>query len=235
MAYVSAIEVRKRSKLLQKSDISDADIEDFIDESESHIHECIGSIYDFPVNPLILPTGTISTISGSPVIIGLNTLFKTESKLQGIKPRTHLYIVDSNEVIVIQSITNETELIAKQFKIKYPGLDEETIPCLNISVTDSQFYIIPEEICTADKYYSAKLILQEHFSEQSYNQETKAFYDEYDKTAGNIISKIEEGRYYNNKLIPQVDAQSSPRLVRFPINPYRDIINQRLINMNLFY
>ena len=225
MATIAVPEVRKRCKLLKQTDISDSDLMDFIYEAEAYINLLIGGSYSIPIRPLTYPSGTISVVQGNNTINGSGSLFLTEK----ILPGQHLFIVDSNETIVIESVANETSLKAKVFSFEYPNLDEPILSTpINTTVSGSTYYIIPEEICTATKYLAAKLALMEHFSEQSYKQDTKAFYEKYELFAAKIINEMKSNDYINSSLVPSNVADSHGSLIIKNTEDYRTTINSRL-------
>ncbi len=233
MPSVSPPEVRKRCKLLKKADISDDDLLDYIYDAESYLHLFLSGSYSIPPRPLVYPVGTVTVTKGNNVITGTNTFFRTAK----IIPGQHLFIADTNESIVVDTVSSETLLTARKFSFTYPvnnqSVDVVYEP-ITREATNSQFYIIPEELCTATKYLAAKLALMDHFSEQSYKQGTKAFYEQYQAFADKIIKQIESSDYINGTLVPALPTDSHLSLIKTNTECYRAVIDSRISRINRY-
>lgn len=221
MSFVSVMEVRELCKLISQSNIKDQKIQRNIDSVESWVFGKLENKYSSPPRPVILPFGTVSITANTNLqnnsntpqtITGTGTLFKTG----GIRPRTHIYIVDSNEVAIIKSITSETLLTIDLFETDYSSSNSLATIIENpiqTSVTNSQFYILNEKLCTVIKWETARNILMMDFSDKAYQQDTYPFYSNYEKFAKEIICDLDKGNFYDTSLVAQSANQTNARLI----------------------
>lgn len=235
MLYTSVNEVKKVSVFLKDAAVSDEDIESFIIDAQSYIHQLIAKRYVIPLQPILKPSGTISTTINSNIIIGTDTKFTTDL----IYPNQHLYIKNSDTLVIIDSIVSDTELTIKDFTFVYKTNNTITTSVKKVidkDVINSPYYLIPEEIATATKYLAAKLLLMSQFSDKAYNQDTFPFYEMYQQFADRIIKQMESGNYYNALLLEQTLINNSARLVGISLDPFRcsvDIGVKRIIRNSL--
>ena len=194
--YVTVAEVRQRLKLLSASSVTDADIQRFIVDAESYINLCLADFYETPVRKQSDLNGTITLTAGSATITGTSTSFLTDLQ---IKPFDHIRVKKTNELLLVSTVTSNTVATATANAVS--------------NTTNSNFFIIPEEICTVSRYYTVKLILDWKFSEQSFNQDTNIAAVRTEDIAKRILKKIETGTYYNSDLVSQSSSKNRSRAI----------------------
>lgn len=227
MLYTSVNEVKKVSVFLKDAAVSDEDIESFIIDAQSYIHQLVAKRYVIPLQPILKPSGTISTTINSNIIIGADTKFTTDL----IYPNQHLYIKNSDTLVIIDSIVSDTELTIKDFTFVYKTNNVTTTSVKKVidkDVINSPYYLIPEEIATATKYLAAKLLLMSQFSDKAYNQDTFPFYEMYQQFADKIIKQMESGNYFNALLLEQTILNNSARLISYSINDFRKPLDKNI-------
>jgi len=209
--YTNPFCIRELTSLLTQSKISSSEIRGFQRRAESKINLCLAAQFDITdgISKLSNLTGTIQTVKGSQALIGTSTLFTTELKIGDM-----VRVNSTGEAFRIEEIIDNTSLL-----VSFNSTTLEGTPVQNTSL--STFITIPDEIVTATEYETAALVLQKNFSEQSYNQDTKLFFESYQKYSSPIIKRLESGDYYNASLTPQTDEQTLARLVY--INNSNDI------------
>lgn len=190
MPYILPSEVRTRVKLLSTSDIDDPGINNFIIDAESYINLCLSSLYVTPVQTKANLVGTVSIALSSTSLIGTNTTF-----LNDIQPKNHLRI--GNQLALVQSVNSDTSITISEF--------------ITSPLTNANYFIIPEEICSVSRYFASKLLLDFWYSERAYNQNADASSKKYEDVSMRILDQIEKGKYYNGNLKPQVIANTSAR------------------------
>ena len=208
--YSNASLVRVLTPLLTTETITDAQIRDFISMADAKLNLHLGRRYVVPVvkQTAYLLTGTISMSASSNSITGTGTDFTNE------------ILVDD---YIYPTKTRET--------LKVSNVSASTITTSSDSIngfTASTWFIIPTEIVTASRYYAAKLIVQTHFSEKDYNQDTSTFDKTYNALAMDIINTIcansvasmnakpntvPMSDYYNSELQTQSTSNNNARLV----------------------
>ena len=217
--FVSVLEVKSLCKLIYDGSFNDDYVQRYINQAEAWAYGKIEDKYICPPMPSVLPSGLVSITANTKeqndtkipqIITGVDTLFKT----QKLRPEQHIYIYDSNEVAIIKSVNSETELTVYFFenKIKSSNINIVNNP-IKTSVTNSVFYILNEKICTAIAYMAAKNLIMVDFSDKAYNQDTYPFYTQYELFAKEILDDLENGRFYDSSLAPQIANNNPARLI----------------------
>lgn len=190
MPYILPSEVRTRVKLLLTSDIDDPGVNNFIIDAESYINLCLSSLYITPVQAINNLGGSVSIAQSSTLLIGTNTTF-----LNDIQPKNHLRI--GNQLALVQSVNSNTSITITEF--------------ITGSLTNANYFIIPEEICAVSRYFASKLLLDFWYSERAYNQNADSSSKKYDDLSMRILDQIESGKYYNSNLKPQISSNTIGR------------------------
>jgi len=217
--FCSVMEVKSLCKLIENGSFNDDYVQRYINQAEAWAYGKIEDKYICPPIPNVLPTGLISITANTKeqndaknpqIITGVDTLFKT----QKVRPEQHIYIYDSNEVAIIKSVDSETQLTVYFFqnKIKSSNVNIVNNP-IKTSVTNSEFYILNEKLCTAISYMAAKNLIMVDFSDTAYKQDTYPFYKQYKQFAKEILDDLENGRFYDSSLAPQNGLNTPARVV----------------------
>lgn len=208
--YSNASLVRVLTPLLTTEAISDSEIRDFIVSADAKLNIHLGRRYVVPIvkKDDYLLSGTISMSSSSTTISGTGTDFTNEVLVDSF-----IYPIKTQEVMKVTDVTASTLTVSANSVNGF---------------TDSTYFLLPPEIVTASRYYAAKLIVQTHFSEKDYNQETATFDSTYNAVALDIINTIcansvaqmnkkpnlvPMSDYFNSELKEQVTANNNARLV----------------------
>jgi len=195
MSYTFISEIREVAPdLLITSAISDSLIQNFIDDSSSYIDSLLAKYFTIPLVSLNNKTGLISGNLEESLISGINTLFTKE-----IFARDYIKILKTSEVLKVENILSETSL--------------NTTTNIITSFENSEYFIIPKEISTAQKYYCTSLILTEHFSEEAYNQTAKSLAELYAQKSEKILDAYLKNGYYNSDLQKQSFSKTPARVV----------------------
>lgn len=198
MGYSLPSEVWAITKIITA--LSVPNVTDFIKDADNWIDTCLRPIYQVPIEKQSYNTGTITISSSNTTLTGTSTLFKSELRK---KREFHIYVVDTDEVILVSSYTNDTAGVLAVAPSQ--------------SSTNSDFYSIPEEISLASKYLACQMIINKEFSKEAYNQEAEAYAQLYNKFAKGIIDKLEKQDYYNTDLLLQADSKNNNRLGKIVI------------------
>lgn len=222
--YCNPTTVRELTPLLTTEAISDAQIINFINRAESKLNLHLGRRYQIPIAKNDNLTGTVSVVQGTTTVTGSGTDFSSE-----VSVGDYIYIVSTKEALRVSETGGGALTVSSN--------------ALN-TASGSAFFVMPSEIVTASEYLSAKLIVQTHFSEQDYNQETQTFDQSYNDVAMDIINSIcgnsipdrlpgdIRSDYYNTDLVPQATGNNNARLVYVnTTNDARQIIDNISANI----
>ena len=210
MAYSNAYCIRQLTPLLEASDILDSKIEVFRKKSESIINLYIAPYYQVPIQKNVANTGTINNSDG--LIIGTDTLFTSE-----VMPLDVIRVNSSGECFRVLSVDSDTQLTIDYLVEGVTNSDNVTSypgkPLVTFS--NSTFIIVPDWLVTVTEYESAMLILLNVIADRAREKEDsrRAFLNEYEMIAKPIMDKIKKGKYFDDSLIKQSNANNSGRLV----------------------
>lgn len=208
--YSNASLVRDLTPLITTEVLDDAGIRDFIISADAKLNLHLGRRYIVPVvmEDQYLLSGTISMSANSTTITGTSTDFTDEVLVDDF-----IYPIKTREVMKVSNVSSTTVTVSADSINGFTG---------------STYFILPPEIVTASRYYAAKLIVQTHFSEKDYNQETSTFDKTYKAVAMGIVNTIcansvasmnkkpnlvPMSDYYNDKLKAQLTSRNNARLV----------------------
>lgn len=210
MAYSNAYCIRQLTPLLEVSDILDSKIEVFRKKAESIITLCIAPYYQVPIQKSTNNTGVVNHSDG--LILGTDTLFTSE-----VMPLDVIRVNSSGECFRVLSVDSDTQLTIDYLVEGVTNSDNVTSypgkPLVTFS--NSTFIIVPDWLVTVTEYETAMLILMPTIADRAREKEDsrRAFLNEYEMIAKPIMDKIKKGKYFDDSLIKQSNANNSGRLV----------------------
>lgn len=181
--------------------------------------------YFTPVSKVENCTGTVSSTKvtdpdNEPVqdpyntIIGVNTKFLTELSFGDV-----IFIKTSKEALEVEEIISDTEL-----KVSSNA---------NFTASNSEYFVLPTDLVTASSFKACQLMLMFNFPEHSYNQEARPFFEQFEKEAKPILTRMEKGDFYDSSLEERENTQNTGRLFKISTSS-RDSNNEFIRKQNSF-
>jgi len=195
MSYTFLDDVKAVAPTLLNTDAIDDKVLSFMDDAEAMLNSRLAKNFITPTQAVKNKTGTVSGTLGDNSILGVSTSFTTE-----LMPKDYIKIVLTGEVVKIKQIQSDTVLLVTSTFLS--------------TFTSSDFFFIPRELGFVHKYWTAYLVILEHFSEDANNQDSsiKLAQKYWDKGEELLVEYL-ENRFYDNDYKGQIEQKTPARLV----------------------